>query len=252
MSRWKAAGIHFALCAFIATALVLVMYELWYPPPYFALMGGAGLVLLIVGCDVVLGPLITLIIFKSGKKGLTFDLSVIAFLQAVALSYGAYMMFVARPVFTVFAVDRFEVVAANDIRPSELARASSPQFAKLSLTGPRVVGALPPTNPGERNALTLNAINGGEDVKDLPRLYVPYETVASAAARRALPLRMLEIEEPSSHDAISKAIDGTTVPLNKLGYLPLKGRFREMSMIVDTTNGRIVASVDARPWRAQR
>jgi len=32
MSRWKAAGIHFVLCTFIAAAFVLAMYELWYPP----------------------------------------------------------------------------------------------------------------------------------------------------------------------------------------------------------------------------
>src|SRR6266498_743017 len=124
MSRWKAAGMHFGLSAAIAAALLMLMLALWYPPPYFTLMGGATLVLLIAGCDVVLGPLITLIVFRSGKKGLALDLTMIGIVQSLALTYGIYTMFEARPAFTVFAVDRFEVVAANDIRREELALAA--------------------------------------------------------------------------------------------------------------------------------
>src|SRR5919201_4579714 len=98
MSRWKAASIHFTLSVAIATILLGLMLALWYPPPYFALMGGLMLVVLIAGCDVTLGPLITLIIFKTGKKGLKLDLAMIGCVQAAALVYGLYMMFEARPV----------------------------------------------------------------------------------------------------------------------------------------------------------
>ena len=39
-----------------------------------------------VSVDVTLGPLITLIIFKPGKKGLLFDLVVIGMMQSAALA----------------------------------------------------------------------------------------------------------------------------------------------------------------------
>ena len=120
------------------------MYAVWYPPPYFALMGGAMLILLIVGCDVAIGPLITLIIFRVGKKGLKVDLAIVALLQVTALAYGAYVMFEARPVFTVYAVDRFEVVSANEINAEALAQAAAPEFASLPVAGPKVVGAAMP------------------------------------------------------------------------------------------------------------
>ena len=246
MSRWRAAGIHLGLSALIATVLVLAMYALWYPPPYFDLMGGAMLVLLIVGCDVVIGPLITLIIFRSGKKGLKLDLSVIALLQAIALSYGMSMMFEARPVFTVFVVDRFEVVAANEIKPADLAKGHSPEFASFALTGPRIVGAELPTDPQERNKLLFGEF--GADAKSLPRFYVPYDKVAREAAQHAKPIAQLQDKNVALRDKISSDITKLAKPVDKLGYLPLAGRFIDMAVIVDKMSGQIFTIVDARPW----
>src|ERR1022692_3831778 len=162
MSRWKASGIHLGISAAIAAIVVGVMLKLWYPPPYFDAMGGGILLTLIVGCDVVLGPLITLIIFKSGKKGLKTDLAIIGCVQLAALAYGSYTIFIARPVFTVFAVDRFEVVAANAIKREELAKATSPAFSTLSLTGPRVVAARIPSDPQDRSRITTESLAGGD------------------------------------------------------------------------------------------
>ena len=247
MSRWKAAYIHFALSVAIATLVVLVMLTAWYPPPYFLLMGGATLIVLIVGCDVVLGPLMTLIVFRSGKKGLVIDLAVIAALQATALTYGAYVMFEARPVFTVFAVDRFEVVAANEIASEDLARASQPRFASLSLTGPRIAGAQVPSDPGERSSLMLSSMVSRLDIKSLPRLYVPYESVAANAAQRAQPVTMLESRDAHIRDELAQKV-GPGVSVDRMGYLPLVGRFGSMAAIVDRQTGRLETIVDVWPW----
>jgi hypothetical protein len=247
MSRWKAAGIHFTLSLIVATALIVVMLLLWYPPPYFTLMGGAMLVVLIAGCDVVLGPLITLIIFRSGKKGLTFDLGTIAALQAIAMTYGLYTMFEARPVFTVFAVDRFEVVAANEIRPEELAKASRPEFASLSMAGPRVVGAMLPRDPKEQLDIAVSAMSGAGDIKTRPRLYVPYNWIAADAVRKSKPLDSLEKKHPGASAEIASKV-ATRAEGGQLAYVPIVGRFASMSAIVDARSGRIETIVDVDPW----
>jgi len=78
LNRWKAAAIHLGLSVLIAATVVTVMLLVWYTPPYFDTMGGTGLLKILVGVDVTLGPLLTLIIFDPRKKGLRFDLSVIA------------------------------------------------------------------------------------------------------------------------------------------------------------------------------
>ncbi len=90
MSRWKAAAAHLGISLFIAGIVASVIYFVWYPPPYFTVSGGSNLMLLIMAVDVVLGPCLTLAVFRSGKKGLKLDLTIIAFLQLVAFCYGLF------------------------------------------------------------------------------------------------------------------------------------------------------------------
>ena len=47
---------------------------------------------LVVGIDVVLGPLLTLIVFHPKKKSLIWDLAVIVAVQLGALGYGVWVM----------------------------------------------------------------------------------------------------------------------------------------------------------------
>ena len=122
------------LSALIAATVVTIMLLVWYPPPYFDAMGGQGLLKILVGVDVTLGPLLTLIIFDPRKKSLRFDLSVIAALQIAALAYGVWVMFEARPVYTAFAMDRFDIVSANQLDPSDL-DAGPPEYRELPSRG---------------------------------------------------------------------------------------------------------------------
>jgi hypothetical protein len=146
LNRWKASAIHLALSAAIGISVIALMLALWYPQHYFAAMGGDTLIMLLIGVDVVIGPLITLIIFDPKKKNLRFDLAVIALLQLTALVYGCSVMFKARPVFNVFVVDRFEVIAANAVDEESLEKAKPP-FRTLPLTGPKIAGAREPEDP---------------------------------------------------------------------------------------------------------
>ena len=75
MSRWKAASIHCSISALVGLIVGFLLFGLWYPPPYFHAAGADELILLLVGVDLTLGPLLTLIVFRSGKRGLKFDLA---------------------------------------------------------------------------------------------------------------------------------------------------------------------------------
>src|SRR4029078_12975478 len=110
MSRWKAAGIHLSISLLIGLIVGALLFGVWYPPPYFHAAGADQLVLLLVSVDIVLGPLLTLVVFKSGKWGLKFDLTLIAVMQTIALVYGLSVVLRSRPVFLVAAVDRFVLV----------------------------------------------------------------------------------------------------------------------------------------------
>jgi hypothetical protein len=248
MTRWKAALVHLGISAMIAALVTTLMLTLWYPRPYFQAMGGALLIELLVGCDVVIGPLITLIIFRQGKKGLKFDLAVIGCIQFAALAYGSYTMFIARPVFTIFSVDRFEVVAATDVRPEELAKGPTPDFSTLSLTGPRLAGSRPPEDPAERMRIAVAALSGGDDIKNLPRYYVPYSEVAHDAASKAKPLSILLDHNKASAETIQAFVARSGKDVEQLGYLPLAARNQSMATILDKRSGNVIGFLPLNPW----
>src|SRR5690606_27378733 len=126
MTRWKAALINLSISILIGLLILALVFFFWYPQPYFVAAGGRHLVVVLFAVNVVLGPLLTLIVFSSGKKGLKFDLCMIGAFQVSALIFGLVVIAEARPAFIVAVVDRFELVAANDLDRKDLADGQQP------------------------------------------------------------------------------------------------------------------------------
>lgn len=246
LNRWKAFGIHLAISALIASTVLLLVVWLWYPAPYFAAMGGETLLRLLIGVDVVLGPIITLIIFDPAKPRLKFDLATIAVLQLAALVYGGFVMFEARPVYNVFVVDRFNTVPANAIDDDSLARAPA-QFRPLPLTGPRVVAARAPDDPDERTRIAFESMVGGPDVQDLPHLFVPYEQARANVASAARPLVGLAQKDMNSAAKVNDFL-ATHGGGQGLGYVPVRARNKDFAAVVDRKTGEIVGYLSVNPW----
>ena len=247
LNRWKASTIHLIGSALIALTIVVLMVALWYPGAYFTAMGGKKLLMIVVGVDVVIGPLITLIIFDPKKKSLLFDLGVIFALQLAALAYGCYVMFDARPVYNVFVVDRFDLIAANQISADVLQK-GTPEFQSLPLNGPRVIAVRRIDDPKRQFDISMDTLNGGRDLSEMPEFYVPYEGFAPRAAQRSRPLAELEKKQPDQAEAIRKFVADSGRKADEIGYLPMKARNRDMSVVVDKTTGAIIGFLDVEPW----
>jgi len=248
LNRWKASLAHLAISAAIGITVVALMLVVWYPRPYFKAMGGDMLILLLIGVDVVVGPLITLIIFDPRKKGLKFDLGVIAALQLAALAYGCNVMFEARPVYNVFVVDRFETVAANQVDASSLAKVTAGEFRSLPITGPRVIAARQPADPQRKADIILQAMNGGPDLANLPDLYVAYADARGEAARTARPLQELVKRQPGDAATIRAFLADTGRTDDAVGFLPMKARNHDMTVLVDKKTGDVVGILPVYPW----
>jgi len=249
-NRWQAFAVHLALSALIAATLVAIILYVWYPGPYFGTMGGRDLLLLMVSVDVILGPAITLVVYRPGKKGLRFDLAVIAVLQLAALAYGAYIVFEARPVYAVFSVDRFDSVTANAVDAASLAKAAAP-FRSVPLSGPRVVGSRLPANQEERTKIMFDSIGGGPDLPNLAQYYVPYADVAADAAKRAKPLARLRGQNaahPEELAELDRLVARSGRPIESFAYLPLTVRTGNLAVVVDAKSGEIAGMLALDPW----
>ena len=114
MSRWKAFGIHFAISVAVLTVLMGVILVFWYPGILFNVDGGWTGLRIVIGVDLVLGPLLTLVVFKAGKPGLRFDLTCIAVFQITCMAGGMYIVYSERPLALVLAYDTFYSLAAQE------------------------------------------------------------------------------------------------------------------------------------------
>ena len=106
--KFKATAIHllFSLVVFVVLAYLIVFH--WYPVPYFGVDGGWQGIRLIALVDMVLGPLITFLIFDLSKsrRAIVFDIAVIFIFQIGALIYGINAAYSQRPV-AIVAIDEF-------------------------------------------------------------------------------------------------------------------------------------------------
>ena len=243
MSRWQAAGIHLLISLAIAAMALFVMIRVWYPPPLFTAEGGSDLLFILIAVDVVLGPLITLIIFKIGKPSLRFDLTVIALIQACALAYGCHVMFVARPVYIVLVVDQFETVRANDLEPADIAQAKDPAFSALPLTGPRFVSADIPKNMNEIKAILAETQKSGKVITHQPRYYVPYTKNAAQALAQSQPLDAAIKRGGDFAVLASKYLAESGRKADSLNFMPLQTRRGFGAVLIDAKNGDIVTMI---------
>ncbi len=246
LSRWKAAGIHLCISVAIAILVGSLIYFVWYPTPYFQVAGGSKLMLLVMAVDVVIGPLLTVVVFKSGKKGLRFDLAVISTLQVAAFAYGIFVITSARPVFIVAVVDRFTPVYAIDLSDADLAEASRPEFSIRSWTGPVMVAALQPD--ATKNADIFFSAMNGKDLEKMPKFYVPYLEGADALLARAKPLSALSKQHPESSRDIDKFATDRGLDITGLVYVPLVGRTESYTMVLSTESKLPVGVLSINPW----
>ena len=228
----------------VGLALALILW-LWYPPPLGHLDGIHFVVLLIIGVDLCLGPLLTLVVSSEHKRGavLARDLAVIAALQLGALTYGLVTAYVARPAYLVFNADRFDTVAINELaRTTDEARPA----IDARLTGPQWVQALPPGNIELRNQLLFSAVRGGPDLKHYPELYRPWPSDVFAVRPRLRGLEELRLDA-GQKAVLDEALAARQLAPHQVAYVPLKGRERDGLVLLDRTDLRYLATLDLPP-----
>jgi hypothetical protein len=246
MSRWKASGIHLLLSITTATVVALLLFFVWYPGPLFRASGGERLTMLLLGIDIVIGPLLTLIVFKAGKRGLKFDLSVIGCCQIAALLYGLNVITTSRPVFLVFGVDRFIAVSANQLEDADLAQARSPEFASRSWSGPRLVAAVMPKDDDEQMRLLDSAMRG-KDIERFPKYFESYESHRKAVLDRLQDLDVLRKKSPAAAALVDDFLADRS-DAGDLGFLPLVARNGELAAVLSRQDARIVGYIETDPW----
>lgn len=240
--RFKAFSWHLLGSVFIVLLTLFLVFKVWYPAPFDEAVGVTRIFLLLVMVDVLLGPLLTFVIYKKGKKTLIFDMAVIVILQFAALSYGLWTVAEGRPAWVVFNVDRFDLVRALDIDNRRLQEAR-PQYQIAPWWGPQWVGAAAPEDAEQNSTLLFESVLGGSDIAQQPNLYRPLKDMASAWRGRAHDLA--ELGQYNSPEQVGEIL--ARWPAAD-AWLPLMAGAKPMTVLVDKRTSSIVAVVDLAPW----
>lgn len=247
-NRYQAFGVHLLVSVVVAFFSSALVFLVWYPGflPYAT--GVTSIFVLLVAVDVILGPCITLVIFNPLKKELKRDLAIILLLQITALLYGMHAVFVARPVYFVFNVDRFDLVFANDLTSEKLDSVSTADFRSIPWFGPKVIGARAPDDKKKRNEIMFGALAGGDDLPQMPQYYVPYLELQRTAAERAQSLselKKLNLDKAGAVDALLKKYTAQNI---EVGFVPFKGKVNDLSVLLDKKTGSVLEVTDLQPW----
>lgn len=115
--RLIASAIHFLGSAVVISLFLSLVYFVWYAYPYNIIYSAIDVVKLVVGVDLVLGPLLTLVIFNISKpkKELIRDVLIIICFQVAALSWGINATYKTRPLYAVYYADTFYIGTGAEV-----------------------------------------------------------------------------------------------------------------------------------------
>lgn len=245
--KFYAFALHFLVTLLLAAGAAALIFLVWFPDPFQTMVGGSALFVLVVGCDLALGPLISLVIYDSRKsrRQLVLDYGVVAAVQIAALIYGVFVVSSARPIYVAYVKDRLEVVTAIEIDDADLQDAIEARYRSRPKWGPQFVATAVP--PEDHNDVLFTALEG-KDVTVRPRYYVPYESQLDQIKERAQPLSALAERHAEAKQILSSATQSSGIPPARLRWLPVKHRRGFWTALIDLNDGRPVRYLPIDPY----
>ena len=239
-SRLKASVIHFGISFAIALVAALLVFSVWYPYPYRDISGGRELFFILVVVDVVLGPLITLVVYNLAKprKELVRDLAMVALIQFCALGYGMWTVSVARPVHLVFEYRYFRVVHAVDV-PIELLGVAPPGINSLPVKGPTLLSLREFSNDKEKMDATMAALQG-IPLAARPDLWQPYAAAVPEILKAARPVALLKDRFSAQAAEIDAAIARTGRKTESVVFVPMVARKALWTVLLDAKSAEVL------------
>lgn len=239
-NRFQAFGLHVLISACLVAICYVLVFLIWYPGLTAYASNVSNIFLLLLFVDVVIGPIITLVIYNPQKKELKRDLRIIGLLQMLALLYGLHTVFIVRPVYLVFNAGQFDLTYANQISEKNTALVSDNDFRRLPILGPKLVSVELPKNPQLLTEIILSSLQGGDDTHTMPQYFVTYTKQTSVILASIKPLDNLAGMNKDNAQDINALISKYQGMKLNVGYLPLKAKSQNLTVIVSRTTGEIL------------
>ena len=244
-NKLKAFTIHFLLSLVLISLLLGLIVYFWFPLEYLNISSFKDITLLIITIDLILGPILTFIVFNPLKKSLKFDLSTIVVLQIAALSYGVFALYQTHPLFITYKHGTFNLVYTNEVN---LDNAKHNEFRVSTLSSGNLAFTQLPKDP-QKQAEMIMAIDlkGEPDIDKRVELYEPYENHLETILAKTLDATTLFSEKQL--DEPRKEFLAKYEEKENYVYLPLKGAGAIAIIVLDKKTAKPVTTIQSNPWK---
>jgi hypothetical protein len=204
-------------------------------------------IVVMVGVDVVLGPLLTLIVANSKKslRVLGRDIGMIVTVQLVALIYGTTTLWSGRPLYYAFSADCLEVVQASDI-DAEARKASERQKLALAphwYSRPRWIWAPLPEDSEQADKIVASALQGGADVIALPQYYKPWDQGLKDLHAQLKKVDEIRYFTPKQKKVLKERMQASGFAVDQPDAIVLMGRGPSLLAVIDPASPGLVGLV---------
>ena len=244
LSRFQAFAIHLLISSIILGSFLAFVFLVWYPQPFFIVEGLVDIVWVLVAVDVVLGPALTLVVFKTGKPGLKRDLSIIAAIQIVGFIYGANTFYQERPYFAVFYdSDSFEVITASAMNNTGK---TNPALNHSELGGPIMVYVEQPKDIDDLKIILEDMKQGGPPIHLRTEYYRPLKGHINKAFKLSKNLDELQ-KIPANGKTISRFKAEYGERVGDFAYFPITGNLTSRLLAIDRDTEAVVDYININP-----
>lgn len=223
LSKLKAFAVH--LCGSIAviTLYLLLVFLIWYPYPYYNIEKVWDVIRVVIGVDVFIGPLLTLVVYRAGKPSLKFDLSVIIVVQLTALLWGVSVTYSQRPVYTALVNDSavFSIVSASEVDTSAV---SDPALKTSPWSGPHLVYVDLPYDKKEYVRLGKENLENGRGFAEYSQFYQPILPYKDVVIQQAVDIRERMAAYADLKIEVKACLDRNGGGLDDYLFIPVEGR----------------------------
>ncbi|ENW93996.1 TfpX/TfpZ family type IV pilin accessory protein [Acinetobacter dispersus] len=240
--KFKAFAIHLSLSALVGLVCAFIIYKVWFIAPLGIATKITPIFLMMVGIDIIVGPLLTFLVYKKGKKTLKLDLSIIVVIQCIALIYGVFNIYQSRPLWIAFDQDAFYLIRANEV-DLESEKKASKDYKSHIVDKPKFVSIKRPgieTQKGKE--LRFYDFMGMNLAVKKPELYYPLDDARKDLSGHVLPLNNLAKYNADASSILAKYPQADA-------FLPLKTNAIDMTVLINKEKGEVVKIVDLRPWK---
>lgn len=243
-NKLKASLIHLGLSIILVGLIIGSIIFFFFPQIFIGITDFKEIASIIITVDLILGPLLTFVVFQPKKKSLKFDLSVIAAIQLSALIYGAYALFQVHPVYITFNIDRFTIVSAKDAEPE---KAKYDEFNVSKLTTAKLAFARMPDDIEKQNEVTLIAAMGGGDLDQRVEYYEPYNQNISYIIAKGLDPKII-LSNANSDKNIKSFTDKHQDNIDEFVFLPINSAKKDAIIVLDKQTAQPLATINSDPW----